>query len=169
MSHITPRMQNPAVVVPDAMQALFALGTAAKKAGVPMKTLYIVYLRASQINGCGFCVDMHSREMKRAGETDERIFGVAAWRESPYFTDEERAALELTEAVTRISDRGDAVPDDVWREATLYYDESELGALIVNIGLINFWNRVNVATRQPAGAQIPVVKTRTGKSQDRAA
>jgi len=162
-------MQNPAVVVPDAMQALFALGTAAKKAGVPLRTLNLVYLRASQINGCGFCVDMHSREMKRAGETDERIFGVAAWRESRYFTDEERAALELTEAVTRISDKGDAVPDDVWREATLYYDESGLGALIVNIGLINFWNRVNVATRQPAGAQIPVVKTRTGKSQDRAA
>lgn len=163
MSHIAPRMQNPAVVVPGAMQALFALGTAAKKAGVPMKTLYMVYLRASQINGCGFCVDMHSREMKRAGEPDERIFGVAAWRESPYFTDEERAALALAEAVTRINDREDAVPDDVWNEAARYYDETGLGALIVNIGLINFWNRVNVATRQPAGAQIPVVKAKSGK------
>ena len=163
MSHITPRMQNPAVVVPDAMQALFALGTAAKKAGVPMKTLYMVYLRASQINGCGFCVDMHSREMKRAGEPDERIFGVAAWRESPYFTDEERAALALAEAVTRINDREDAVPDDVWNEAARYYNETGLGALVVNIGLINFWNRVNVATKQPAGAQIPVVKAKSGK------
>ncbi|MCC6712121.1 MAG: carboxymuconolactone decarboxylase family protein [Candidatus Dadabacteria bacterium] len=160
---MAPRMQNPAVVVPGAMQALFALGTAAKKAGVPMKTLYMVYLRASQINGCGFCVDMHSREMKRAGEPDERIFGVAAWRESPYFTDEERAALALAEAVTRINDREDAVPDDVWNEAARYYDETGLGALIVNIGLINFWNRVNVATRQPAGAQIPVVKAKSGK------
>lgn len=163
MSNITARMQNPVVVVPDAMQALFALGTAAKKAGVPMKTLYIVYLRASQINGCGFCVDMHSREMKRAGEPDERIFGVAAWRESPHFTDEERSALALTEAATRINDRIDAVPDDIWQEAARYYDEIELGALVVNIALINFWNRVNVATRQPAGAQIPVVKAKAGK------
>ncbi len=163
MSHITARMQNPAVVVPDAMQALYALGTAAKKAGVPLRTLNLVYLRASQINGCGFCVDMHSREMKREGETDERIFGVAAWHESPHFTDEERAALALTEAATRINDRGDAVPDDVWQEAAEYYDETGLGALVVNIALINFWNRVNVATRQPAGVQIPVVKAKPGK------
>ncbi len=163
MSYITPRMQNPAVVVPDAMQALFALGEAAKKAGVPMKTLNLVYLRASQINSCSFCVDMHSREMRRAGEPDERIFGVAAWRESPHFTDEERAALALTEAATRINDRGDAVPDDVWSEAANYYEDNELGALVVNIALINFWNRINVATKQPAGAQIPVVKAKTGK------
>src|SRR5262245_61818106 len=104
------RMKNPAVIVPDAMPALLALGKAAQKGGVPSRTLLLVHLRASQINGCSVCVDMHSRELKRASETDERLFGVAAWRESPYFTDAERAALALTEAATRLSDKADPVP-----------------------------------------------------------
>jgi AhpD family alkylhydroperoxidase len=101
------RMKNPVMIVPDAMQALYALGAAAKKGGVPSRTLDLVHLRASQINGCSLCVDMHARDLKKAGESDERLFAVAAWREAPYFTDAERAALALTEAATRLSDRAD--------------------------------------------------------------
>lgn len=145
------RMRHPAFVVPEAMPALMPLGAAAKKAGVPMRTLYLVYLRASQINGCGFCVDMHSQEAKKEGETDQRLFAVAAWRDTPFFTDAERAALALTEAATRLGDRSDPVPDDVWNEASRHYDEAKLAALVLNIALINFWNRLSVPTRQVAG------------------
>ena len=98
-----PRMKNPAMVIPDAMQAILALDKSAKKGPVPPTTLELVHLRASQINGCSSCVDSGSRHAKKAGETDERLFAVAAWREAPYFTDAERAALALTEAVTRLS------------------------------------------------------------------
>ena len=146
------RMGNPAMVVPEAMQALVDLGTSVKKGGVPPRTLNLVYLRASQINGCSVCVDMHSREAKGAGDTDERVFAVAAWREAPYFTDAERAALALAEAVTRLNDRPDPVPDGVWEEATRHYDEPALAALILSIATVNLWNRLNAATRQVAGA-----------------
>jgi AhpD family alkylhydroperoxidase len=144
-------MNNPAMVVPDAMQALYALGAAAEKGGVPSATTGLVHLRASQINGCSVCVDMHPRLMKKAGETDERLFAVAAWRDAPYFTDAERAALALTEAVTRLSDREDPVSDEIWAEAARHYDEPALAALIIAIATINVWNRLNVATRQVAG------------------
>jgi AhpD family alkylhydroperoxidase len=145
-------MKNPAIVVPDALPALYALGAAVKKGKVPQRTLDLVSLRASQINGCSFCVDMHSRDLKKAGETDERVFAVAAWRESPHFNDAERAALALAEAATRLSDRADPVPDEVWNEAAHHYDEPELATLVVNIALINCWNRINVTTRQVAGS-----------------
>jgi AhpD family alkylhydroperoxidase len=145
------RMSNPATVVPDAMQALHALGAAAEKGGLPSATIGLVQLRASHINGCSVCVDMHTRLMKKAGETDERLFAVAAWRDAPYFNDAERAALALTEAVTRLSDRADPVPDEVWAEAARHYDEPALAALIIAIATINVWNRLNVATRQVAG------------------
>lgn len=145
------RMSNPAMIVPNAMQALQALGASTKKSGVPPRTVDLVHLRASQINGCSVCVDMHARELKRTGETDERLFAVAAWRDAPYFTDAERAALALTEAVTRLSDRPDPVPDDIWNEAARHYDEPALAALILSIALINVWNRLNVTTRQVAG------------------
>jgi AhpD family alkylhydroperoxidase len=145
-------MKHPAAVLPQAMQALLALSKSAETDGLPLVTRKLVELRASQINGCGFCVDMHSRELKKAGEPDKRIFTVAAWREAPYFTDAERAALALTEAVTRLSDRADPVPDDIWQEAARHYDEKALSALIVNIGAINVWNRINVAIKQTAGA-----------------
>ena len=147
---MTPRMSNPVLIVPQAMHALHALGKAAE-GGVPRSTINLVQLRASQINGCSVCVDMHARDMKRAGEADERLFAVAAWRDAPYFPDAERAALALTEALTRLSDRADAVPDDVWHDATRHYDERELSALLLSIALINVWNRLNVATRQVAG------------------
>lgn len=147
------RMRNIAVVIPEAAQALVAFSAAARKSGVPLPTLYLVYLRASQINGCGFCVDMHARELKQAGETDERIFGVAAWRESPYFTEPERAALALAEAATRLSDRPDPVSDEIWNEAARHYDETELASLVVSIAAINAWNRLNATTRQLAGSR----------------
>ncbi len=148
---IQARMTNPAMVVPEALQALIALAKSARTSGVPSQTVYLIHLRASQINGCSFCVEMHSRELKEAGETDERIFAVAAWREAPYFTDAERAALALTEAATRLSDRADPVPDETWDEAARHYDEPALAALIIDIVLINAWNRLNVTVRQPAG------------------
>ena len=145
------RMKNPAVVLPDAMAALQALSGVPEKVGIPRRTLELIHLRASQINGCGVCVDMHPRIAKRFGETDERLFAVAAWREAPYFNDAERAALALTEAATRINDRAEPVPDDIWFEATRHYDEDELAALLIAIGTINVWNRLNVATKQVVG------------------
>src|SRR5262245_50080150 len=110
------RMRNPVMVIPEAMQVLQALNAASEKGGVPASTIGLVQLRASQINGCSVCADMHPRMLKRAGETDQRLYAVAAWRDAPYFTDAERAALALTEAVTRLSDRPDPVPDEVWEE-----------------------------------------------------
>jgi AhpD family alkylhydroperoxidase len=148
------RMNNPVFIVPEALKALTALGTAAAKGGVPAKTLELIRLRASQINGCSMCVEMHARDLKKAGEKDERLYTVAAWREAPYFSDAERAALELTEATTRLNDRGDPVSDEVWNEAAKHYNERALADLVLNIALINFWNRVNVPVRQVAG-EIP--------------
>jgi AhpD family alkylhydroperoxidase len=151
MANVQARMKNAVMIIPEAMKALYALKASAEKGGVPSRTLLLVELRASQINGCSVCVDMHARELRKAGETDERLFAVAAWRDAPYFTDAERAALGLTEAVTRISDREDAVNDEVWKEAADHYDESALAALLIAIANINVWNRLNVATRQVAG------------------
>jgi AhpD family alkylhydroperoxidase len=145
------RMTNPAFVVPEALKALNSLGTSISKGGVPNTTLELVRLRASQINGCSLCVEMHAGDLKKAGEKDERLFTVAAWRETPYFTDAERAALALTEAATRLNDRADPVNDEVWNEAARHYDEKAMADLILNIALINFWNRVNVPIRQVAG------------------
>lgn len=145
------RMSNIAMIVPDAMKALQALGKSAETGGVPPATIGLVQLRASQINGCSVCVGMHPRFMKKAGESDRRLFAVAAWRDAPYFTDAERAALALTEAVTRLSDRPDPVPDEIWDEAARHYDEPALAALIIAIAAINVWNRLNVTTRQVAG------------------
>jgi AhpD family alkylhydroperoxidase len=147
-------MNNPAMFFPDAMQALQAVAKSVEQGGVPAKTVGLVHLRASQINGCSVCVDMHARFAKKVGETDERLFAVAAWRDAPYFTEAERAALALTEAVTRLSDRADPVPDEIWEEATRHYDEKELAALLLAIAAVNVWNRLNVATRQVAGEWI---------------
>ena len=145
------RMKHPVYVLPDAMKALYALNKATDGAGVPATTKYLVELRASQINGCSVCVDMHSKELRQQGESDERLFGVAAWRDSPYYTDAERAALALTEALTRLADRPDPVPDDLWTEATKHYDEQAISALLLCIAGINVWNRLNAATRQVPG------------------
>ena len=148
---VQARMKNPLIVLPDALKALLAVDKSTEKADVSYVMRKLVHLRASQINGCSVCVDMHARELRKANETDERIFAVAAWREAPYFTDAERAALALTEAATRLSDRPDPVPDEVWDEAARHFDEPALAALVVQIGLINAFNRINAATRQVAG------------------
>jgi AhpD family alkylhydroperoxidase len=144
-------MNSPVMIIPDAMKALHSLAAAAEKGGVSKSTLGLVEVRASQINGCGVCLDMHARLMRQAGETDERLYTVAAWRDAPYFTDAERAALALTEAVTRLSDRADPVPDEIWNEAAKHYDEKGLAGLLLAIATINVWNRLNVSTRQVAG------------------
>jgi AhpD family alkylhydroperoxidase len=146
-----PRIDSPVMTVPGAMAALQRLGAVTKHSGIPETTLILVTLRASQINGCSVCVDMHSRELRAAGEPDARIFTVAAWRETPYFTEAERAALALTEAATRLADRPEGVTDEVWEEAARHYDETQLAALVLAIAGINAWNRINAATRQPSG------------------
>jgi AhpD family alkylhydroperoxidase len=146
------RMTHPVMVLPDAMKALLALSKAAQAGTVPETTHKMIHLRVSQINGCSVCVDMHARELKDAGEKDERIWGVGAWRESPFFSDAERAALALAESVTRLADRPDAVPDAVWDDAADLYDEKELSSLLVSIAAINVWNRLNAATRQPVSS-----------------
>jgi alkylhydroperoxidase family enzyme len=144
------RIQNAAMLLSDAMPHLQALAKSTENAGVPPQTLALAHLRASQINGCGVCVDMAFR-FKKPDETIERLFAVSAWRDTPYFTDAERAALALTEAVTRLSDRSDPVPDDVWNEAKHHYDEPQLVGLLLQIAMTNVWNRFNVATKQVAG------------------
>lgn len=145
------RMNNPMMVIPEVMPALMALAKATKQGGVPSKTLNLINLRISQINGSSVCVDMHSREARKAADTDDRLFAVSAWREAPCFSDSERAALALSESVTRLSDRTDPVSDDVWDEAARHFDEQALATLVLNIGMVNFGNRVNAATKQVVG------------------
>jgi AhpD family alkylhydroperoxidase len=150
---IEPRMTHPAMLLPDALSAMQALSKSTKRSGLPIETTHLVHLRASQINGCAWCVEMHSRELAESGAPPERVYGVAAWREAPYFTEAERVALELTEALTRIADRGDPVSDELFERAAEQFDETALAALLVEIGAINVWNRLNVAVRVPAGMQ----------------
>jgi len=145
------RMTHPVMVLPDAMKALVALSKAAQSGSIPPAIPQLVNLRVSQINGCSVCVDMHARELKNLGEKDERIWGIGAWRESPLFSEAERAALDLAEHVTRLADQFDAVPDTVWAAAVEHYEEKELSSLLISIAAINVWNRLNAATRQPVG------------------
>ena len=145
------RMKNPAVLLPTAMEALQGVHAAVTKTGLSETTIGLVQIRASQINGCSVCLAMHGRHMKRAGETDERLFTIAGWRDTPFFTDAERAALGLTEALTRLADRSNPVPDALWEEVKKHYDEPTLAALILAISEINVWNRLNAATAQVVG------------------
>jgi AhpD family alkylhydroperoxidase len=147
-----PRIKNPVAILPDAMAPIQGLMATTHNGSVPETVLQLSHLRASQINGCGFCVDIGSRHAKEQGETDVRLFGVAAWRESPHFTNAERAALALTEALTRIADHPDPVPDEIWDEAAKYFDERALATLVLAISVTNVFNRCNVATRQLAGS-----------------
>lgn len=147
------RMKHPVLVLPEAMKALLALGKAATADALPAVTCYLVHLRASQINGCSFCVDMHAQELKNAGEDDKRIHTVAAWREAPWFTDAERVALALTEELTRLADRPEAVSDELWSEVARHYDEPARAALLLQIAQINVWNRLNAGIRQVAGVR----------------
>lgn len=147
------RLKNPAMILPEAGQAIQAMITAVYRGGVPRKTIELVHLCVSHINGCGVCIDSGVRAAKKSGETDERLFTAAAWRHAPYFSDAERAALALAEAVTRLADRTDPVPDAIWNEATRHYDEKGLSALLLWISLVNMFNRLNVSTAQIAGPQ----------------
>jgi AhpD family alkylhydroperoxidase len=147
------RMTNPAKVLPDTVTGVQGLFKAIYQGGVPKATLDLVHLRASQINGCGYCVDAGVTSAQKAGESVDRLLRVPAWRESDLFTDAERAALALTEAVTRMADQVDPVPDAVWDEAADHYDEKGLSALILMIATTNFFNRINVTIKQPAGEQ----------------
>ena len=151
---MTPRMTNPALLLPEALEAALALSASTAKGDLPQRLTELVMLRASQINGCGVCVDMHTKGARRDGETEERLHAVAAWRDTDYFSDAERAALALAESVTRLSDRPDPVPDEVWDEAARHFDEVALASLLVAIGLINFFNRINVATRHAPGGGV---------------
>ncbi len=147
------RIDNPAFVVPGAMDALQSLNKAIHRTGLDPKLLELINLRASQINGCGVCALQHPKIARKLGESDDRLLAVAAWRDAPFFTDAERAALALTEAATRLSDKADPVPDEIWDEAARHYDEQELAGLVTAVASINVWNRLNVATRQVAGAE----------------
>jgi len=147
------RLKNPAMLVPDAIQPLMTLGKILQNGKVPARTLGLLHARVSQINGCAVCLDMHARQDKRAGEPDDRLLVLAGWRDAPSFTDAERAALALAEAETRLADRSDPVPEEIWKEATRHYDEQALAELVLHIALVNLFNRVNVTTRQVAGAQ----------------
>ncbi len=150
-----PRMTSPALSVAGALDALQALSRAvsdaASKAGLPESTIELVSLRASQINGCAVCLDMHGRGAQQAGETDERLLTLAGWRDTPYFSEAERAALALAEAGTRLADRSEPVPEAVFEELAKHYDEGALGALVVAIAAINAWNRLNVISGQVTG------------------
>jgi AhpD family alkylhydroperoxidase len=143
---VTARMDI-ATLAPAAYKAMIALDRAAHQTTLPKPLLELVKLRASQINGCAFCVDMHSFDAKSAGESDERLFAVAVWAEAPFFTEDERAALALTEAMTRLSEGGDRVPDEVWERAAKQFGEQRLAELVMVILTINAWNRIGVATR----------------------
>lgn len=147
------RIVNPAALLPDAIRAMPILNQAIADSGVPAKTLGLVHMRTSQINGCAVCIDLHLQQHSKMshGETLARLIALPAWRETPSFTDAERAALALAEHLARIADQGDPVPDAVWAEAARHYDDKALVGLVLHIGLVNLWNRFNLATRQVPG------------------
>jgi AhpD family alkylhydroperoxidase len=149
---MTARMTNPAMLLPDATKGVQNIFKAVHQGGVSATTLELVHLRASQINGCGPCVFGGVKSAVKNGESDERLHQVVAWRECDLFTDAERAALALTEAATRIADRPGAVTDEIWAEAAKHFEEKQLAAIILMIGLTNLFNRINTTTREPAGA-----------------
>ena len=147
----TEHMPNPAVLLPEAMTALEAVTRAAAGAGVDGKLLALSRLRASQINGCGPGVAAGVQQAYQHGASTEQVHAVAAWRDTPWFSDEECAVLALTEAVTRLADHPDAVPDRLWDVAAKHFDRKELAALLLTIAITNAVNRLNAPTRQQAG------------------
>jgi AhpD family alkylhydroperoxidase len=140
-------MDNPAALIPGSVETVQALAKTIQSAGAPAAVLEMAHLRASQINGCSVCVNLAWQGHKEGGP-DERLFMVSAWRDTPIFTDAERAALALTEAMTRLADQTDPVPDAIWEEAQRHYDEKALAALVLWVAMTNLFNRVNVTTRQ---------------------
>lgn len=146
------RMKNPAYVLPGALKGIGTMFQAIGEGGLPEELAEIVGLRASQINGCSACVHGHVQNLRKAGASEERIASVAAWREAPFYDDAERAALQLTEAVTRLADRShESVPDALWDEVADHFDEKQLSALILTVSLTNLFNRINTTIKEPAG------------------
>ncbi|MFC9507947.1 carboxymuconolactone decarboxylase family protein [Streptomyces sp. NPDC057002] len=146
------RMTNPAYVLPGAMKGIGGIFQAIGEGGLRQELAEIVGLRASQINGCGACVHGHTVNLRKAGVSEERISAVAAWRHAPFFSDAERAALKLTEAVTRLADLSEeSVPDALWDEVADHFDEKELSGLILTVSLTNMFNRINTTIQEPAG------------------
>ncbi|MGB3027895.1 carboxymuconolactone decarboxylase family protein [Paradevosia shaoguanensis] len=144
------RMQNPAFAIANVGPALMSLGQAlgaARTGNIPPRLVLLTHIRTSQLNGCSYCLSFHSREAKKAGETEDRLYAVAAWRHSSLFTPAEKAALELTEAVTVVGG-GEMVSDDLWAEASRHFTQEELATLLLEIATTNLWNRINAATRQ---------------------
>lgn len=144
------RLKNPAMIVTEAMAPLMGLGKLLQTSPIPAKTLGLVNLRVSQINGCAVCID---GQIKKLDETPQRMAAVAVWKDAPFFSDPERAALALAEAMTRLADATDRVPDAVWADATRHYDEAALAWLVLDVAVLNMYNRLNVSTRQIAGTQ----------------
>jgi AhpD family alkylhydroperoxidase len=145
------RQANPEVMAPMA-----AMGQAVRQSGLDPRLIHLIEIRASQINGCAYCLDMHTRDARAAAETEERIYLLSAWREAPFYTDAERVALELTEAVTLIAERG--VSDDLYQRVRQHYGEAQFAALIMAINTINCYNRLNIAAGRSAGQYRPRVK-----------
>ena len=137
----------------DAMKAMFGLGAYLAKSPVEQKLLNLLYFRVSQINGCSYCLDMHSKDLRAAGETEQRLYTIAAWREAPFYSERERAALAWAEAVTKLKDGN--VPDEVYEDARGQFSEEELIDLTVAVTTINTYNRINIAFRTPAGDYQP--------------
>ncbi|AQZ62372.1 4-carboxymuconolactone decarboxylase domain/alkylhydroperoxidase AhpD family core domain protein [[Actinomadura] parvosata subsp. kistnae] len=146
------RMKNPATVIPAAMKPIMELMKAAQSQGLPQELMEMIHLRVSQINGCSFCVDAGLKNLRKLGITDERLGLIAAWREAPYYTDAERAALALAECATRLADRTDAVPDEIWDEAADHFDEKQLASILLMTATTNLFNRLNAPIRQVAGS-----------------
>ncbi|MEV5876889.1 carboxymuconolactone decarboxylase family protein [Streptomyces sp. NPDC052101] len=146
------RMTNAAYLLPTALKGIGTLLQGIGEGGLPPELGEIVGLRASQINGCSACAHAHAANLRKAGASEERIAAVAAWREAPFFTDAERAALQLAERMTRLADRSEEpVPDTLWDEVADHYEEKQLSALILTISLTNMFNRINTTIKEPAG------------------
>ena len=139
-------------VNPGIMQAMLGLERQVRQAGLDHKLIDLVRMRASQINGCAYCLDMHSKDARAKGETEQRLYGLDAWRETPYYSDRERAALEWTEALTLVAET--RVPDDVYERVRAQFSEDELVHLSLAIVAINGWNRLNVAARTVPGGYV---------------
>jgi AhpD family alkylhydroperoxidase len=140
-------------VSPDALKVMFGFGTYLSQSGLDKKLIDLIFLRVSQVNGCAYCIDMHWKDLRAAGETEQRLYGLDAWEESPYYTDRERAALAWAEAVTLVAETH--VPDEVFAEAQRHFSEKDLADLTLAVVAINGWNRLNIAYRTTPGSYQP--------------
>ncbi|MFI6318922.1 carboxymuconolactone decarboxylase family protein [Nonomuraea sp. NPDC050556] len=145
------RMKNPATIIPAAQKPIMELMKAAQSGGLSKELAEMIHLRVSQINGCSFCADAGYKSLRKLGETDERIGLISAWRETPYYTDAERAALELAEEATRLADNPAGVTDRVWDNAADHFDEQQLASILLITAATNLFNRLNAPIRQIAG------------------